>query len=491
MKKSSSSGTASHKKKFVTNLFLLLALNLFIKPFWILGIDREVQNLLGSEEYGLYFALFNLSLVLNILLDAGITNFNNRNISQHSFLLKKHLSSLVILKFFLAVVYTVVLMSVGLLMDYEARNLKLLFLLGFNQFLLSLVLYLRSNIAGLQLFKIDSFISVLDRLLMIIICSFVLWNAALRNSFSVENFIYIQTFCYLATAFITLIIVVKKAKLKKLKWNYPMLLIILRQSFPFAILILLMSFYNRIDTVMIERILPDGKFQAGIYAQAYRLLDSANMIAYLFSVLLLPLFSKMLKQQEKVMELSNLAFRILVIPALICVGLSIAYSKEIMTLLYKDADASSIAIFPILMACFLPICSSYVFGTLLTANGSLKELNIVALSSMLLNIVLNTLLIPEYKALGAAIASLITQVCNSLAQLFIIRRKFNSKPEPIFVFLLLAFAVICLKGISLIAFELKLFWMLEILILGALTFSIAFFMRLINIQGLIGILKNQ
>ena len=52
------------QKKFVTNLALLLFLNLLIKPFWILGIDREVQNLVGEKEYGLYFALFNLSLVV-------------------------------------------------------------------------------------------------------------------------------------------------------------------------------------------------------------------------------------------------------------------------------------------------------------------------------------------------------------------------------------------------------------------------------------------
>ncbi len=32
------------QKKFITNLALLLLLNLLIRPFWILGIDRAVQN---------------------------------------------------------------------------------------------------------------------------------------------------------------------------------------------------------------------------------------------------------------------------------------------------------------------------------------------------------------------------------------------------------------------------------------------------------------
>ena len=67
------------QKKFVTNLGFLLLLNLLIKPFWLLGIDRAVQNTVGAESYGLYAALFNVSFLFNILLDVGITNYNNRN----------------------------------------------------------------------------------------------------------------------------------------------------------------------------------------------------------------------------------------------------------------------------------------------------------------------------------------------------------------------------------------------------------------------------
>ena len=48
--------------------------------FWIFGIDRTVQNLLGAGEYGLLYSLFNFSLLLNIILDFGLTNFNNREL---------------------------------------------------------------------------------------------------------------------------------------------------------------------------------------------------------------------------------------------------------------------------------------------------------------------------------------------------------------------------------------------------------------------------
>ncbi|NCU33261.1 MAG: polysaccharide biosynthesis protein, partial [Candidatus Moranbacteria bacterium] len=164
------------RKKFLSNLLLLLFLNLLIKPFWILGIDRSVQNLVGAEDYGFYYVLFNFSFLFNILLDFGITNFNNRNIAQHNQLLNKHFSGIVIIKFLLAAVYTIITFSVGLIIGFSTKQLGLLGFLCFNQFLLSFILYLRSNISGLLLFRTESLLSVRDKTLMIMICGALIWG---------------------------------------------------------------------------------------------------------------------------------------------------------------------------------------------------------------------------------------------------------------------------------------------------------------------------
>ena len=74
------------KKKFLSNLVLIIFLNLIIKPFYILGIDAEIINRVGEFEYGVYFSIINLTFLLNIFLDLGVNNYNVKNISQHSFL---------------------------------------------------------------------------------------------------------------------------------------------------------------------------------------------------------------------------------------------------------------------------------------------------------------------------------------------------------------------------------------------------------------------
>lgn len=406
------------QKKFVQNLLFLLILNFLVKPFWLLGIDRAVQNTVGNAEYGFYWALFNLSYIFQIFLDVGINSFNNRNIAQHHQLLSKYFSSVIVLKLFLSLIYIVLLFVVALLLGYGQRSMEILSFLALNQIIASYILYLRSNISALQYFKTDSIFSVLDRILMILLCSIALWGNINSNAFRIEWFVYIQTLSLSVTAIIAFVFVYKKTVYFRFRFNKSLFLLILKNSYPFAILTLLMSLYTRIDGVMIERILPDpvGKIQTGIYSQSYRVLDALNMIAFLFATLLLPIFSKMLKTKEDIRQLTSTSFSIFFFPAIIVIIACFAYSNQIMDLLYHHSDEYSSKIFRYLILNFLSIGMVYIFGTLLTANGNLHFLNITSAIGMGINILLNFILIPRYQAFGAVMATLITQFVVSLVQ---------------------------------------------------------------------------
>jgi O-antigen/teichoic acid export membrane protein len=416
------------QKNFITNLAILICLNLLIKPFWTLVIEPSVQYQVGNAAYGEYFALFNFSFLLNILLDFGITNFNNKNIAQNNHLLEKHFSGLFLLKLLLGLIYIVVTISIGLAVGYSTRYIKLLFLLGFNQFLISMLLYLRSNLLGLHAFKTDSIISVLDRFIMIGICAVLLWTSYTGITIDIMNFVYAQTLAYLLATTLAFIVVVKKTDKFTLSWNRPFWIMILKKSFPFAVLVLLMTFYNRLDSVMIERLLPEGEgaTQAGIYAKGFRLLDAANMIAYLFSIQLLPIFSRMLKFKENVENLVKLSFTLLITPAIIAAAVCWFYQNELIGLINHGVTDSA-TIFSMLMTCFIAISTTYIFGTLLTANGNLKQLNTMALIGICLNFLLNIVLIPHFKAMGAAYSSLATQFFTASVQVYLTYKIFKFK----------------------------------------------------------------
>lgn len=446
------------QKDFVINLVLLIFLNLLIKPFWLLGIDLGVQNSVGASQYGLYFAIFNFTFLFNMLLDMGITNFNNRNIARHSHLLQKHVSGILSLKLLLGLFYLVVTFVVGIIIGYRDLQIKILFWTAINQFLNSFILYLRSNISGLLLFKTDSIFSILDRLLVIIICGILLWGGVTEKPFQIEWFVYCQTAGYLISAIVALIVVISKSKLQRLNWNFTFLKMILKKSAPFAILYLLMSFYNRIDSVMIERLLPSSfaATETGIYASAFRLLDALVQIAYLFSVILLPLFSRMLKEKNNITPIVKTSFSLLFYFSITATILLVIYRMPIMGLLYKDHAVESAAVFRFLIPCIIPISFTYIFGTLLTANGNMKILNITSIIGIIVNVAVNLILIPRMHATGAAIASLSTQATVCVIQIFIVSKalKFKLSELPyirslIYTALLLLTTIVLFRYINL------------------------------------------
>ncbi len=484
------------KRKFITNLLLLLFLNVLIKPFWIFGIDRTVQNIVGHESYGLYFSLLSFSMILNIFLDLGITNFNNKNIAQHQHLLKKHISNIIGIKFILAGVYALVCTVAALIIGFKDVEIHLLIFLVLNQFLISFTLYLRSNISGLHLFRTDSLLSVLDRSLMIAICSILLFTNITGHQFRIEWFVYAQSAAYLMTSIITFGVLLAHSGKIKFNFNRRFFMVFLKKSYPYAFLILLMSFYNRIDSVMLKQMLPNGHEQAGIYAYAFRLLDAVSMFGVLFAGLLLPIFARMIRHKQEIGSMVQIAFLLLIVPALI-ISLSTGfYNLEIMNLLTTNPDqisASDIqlsaSILRLLMVSFLGIATTYIFGTLLTANGSIRQLNWMALVGMGINVGLNLILIPEMQAYGSAWASLATQLFTALAQtiLAVIFLKLTINYRVI-AKLVLFIAFVFLAGI--LSKQIS-NWVLGYFIMITVSALFAFLIRLINLKALSEIIQNK
>lgn len=430
------------KRKFVTNLALLLFLNLLIKPFYAFGIDVGVQNAVGANAYGSYFILLNFSLIFQILLDLGIENFSRREIARHSHMLSKYFSKILPLKFVLGAVYFLTCSIIGFVLGWKAFEFKLLMVLLFNQFLASFILYFRANLGGMHMFRADSIISVIDRFVVIVICGFLLLDPVTRQAFRIEWLIYAQTASYLIGATLAFILVFSRAEHIQFKFDLRYYRSFLRHSLPFASLILLMAIYWRIDSVLLGKLLINGKEQAGIYAQSFRIIEILSNYGYLFTIILLPVFSKMIKQGESVIHLTRLSFSLLIVPAIIVTLGCLIYRYEIIDILYHEHVQDSASVFGILIFSFLGLCITYIFGTLLTAGGNLIQLNAMALMAVAINLSLNLILIRRYGVIGAAIANMATQFFTSIYQIILVKRIFHFPANYALIFRLILFVIL-------------------------------------------------
>lgn len=407
------------KKEFLLNIIILVSINLLIKPLYIFGIDAEVQNLSLPQNWEIYISFLNLCYIFQIINDVGIHSFNLQFISKNRSSTSYYVSNILGLKSALMVLYLLGLCISYYLLSYSWSWFYFFLIIGFNQVVNSALLYFRSNISGNGMYLWDSFLSVLDKVLMILIMGYLLYFSDDVYQFDIIHFVYAQGASLMITALIAFIILNPLLKPFSIRFSYDFIKKLIPQTTPFALIFLLMTAYSRIDIIMLERMVSDGGVQIDAYSACYRLLDASNMFAYLFASLLLPMIAHLIQQKQDVKPLISLGLRtILVFSLIICFGI-IFYRDVILSMLYVRADVLFSEVLVYLMCSFVFIAVAYVFGSSVIANGNVKKLNLLFGACLTLNILLNCVLIPSYGAVGAAIATLATQCISTLGQIFL------------------------------------------------------------------------
>ena len=340
--------------------------------------------------------------------------------------------------------------------------------------------------------------SVFDRVLAIVIMCLVLWSGWFpKEKFNIIWYLQAQTVAYIVTLVFALTIVLRHTEHLSFKLNFQFFKEILRQSIPFAVLVLLMSVYSRVEPVLLERLLDDKGVQAGIYSRAYRLFDAGNNISNLFAIMLLPMFAATLKNKLDLNNLVKTSFNVIVAMAGIVMILCVFYRQEIMHLMYRPEEAEAEAayllrigqyanVFPLLMGSFFCLSTTYVFGTLLTANGSLKQLNLVAAAGVVINILLNLIVIPRFYAVGAACTSLSVQAVTALLQYFLAKRILKLDMGGRYWFHIILF----MATITLVTFlvkQLNVNWLIGFTIAFAINCGAIFFTRLLSLKEIVSL----
>ncbi|MCX6186472.1 MAG: oligosaccharide flippase family protein, partial [Bacteroidetes bacterium] len=244
------------RRAFMSNVGVMMALNLLIKPFWVLGIDRTVQNILGPENYGMYYNLVAFTLILSVILEFGINNYTSSQIAKYPDKAPQFFAATFSLKIIYSIAYLIITLSSALLLNYEGARLYYLGVLAICQVMSFFNTYFRSNVSGLHFFKTDSVLSVIDRILMIAFCSAMIWGNV--YPLTLESYIYAQTLSYAIAALCSFLIV--KSKIKKISFVFDkqILIQIFKSTYPYALLAFIMMSYTRVDTILIRQMLPDG-----------------------------------------------------------------------------------------------------------------------------------------------------------------------------------------------------------------------------------------
>ena len=409
------------KNSFLVNIALLIFINVLVKPAYIFAVEIPVQNHVGFDAYGMFFTFLNLAYIFQLLSDFGLQNLTLAELPRDRSQASKILSNGLVLRLLLGIVFIATMSIAGFALGYWRLDGELFSIVMLNVLLISALQYVRANISGLGLYFKDSLISALDKLIMLVVLLIMLYGTS-RAGFSIKTFALVQTLSIgLAIGAGVLIL---RGRIKWIKPEFSFMRQLLKRSIPYGILIALMFLYTRMDAIMIEKLLPDGLLQAGLYASAYRLYDAIAMVTFLFATLLLPMFTELENDRFARDKLYYGSLNLIMGLALIIAVPMILASNDIMTILYPEENSDgSIRSLALLVWAFVIKSSLFVTSTLLTSAKRLRRLIYLCAVGILINFVVNYVLIPSQGIAGASWATLTTQAFIAIGCIIICHSK--------------------------------------------------------------------
>jgi O-antigen/teichoic acid export membrane protein len=252
----------------------------------------------------------------------------------------------------------------------------------------------------------ETLVRVIEKIVLFLL---LMWITA--HGYGLIEIVYAFLITSIGTFLLSLLIIFKRF----IKPNYELDLNYIRNiakdSFPFALTVIFVIIYFKIDTVMLS--IMKGDEVVGWYNASYNIIDGLTpLIAGSVAGATLPLMSKYYTLKNKKEELKNMyiqSFQVVFILGLFISTITTIFADKIIELFYGSGYSNSAASLQILIWAFFIMCVSTISSSFLNATNKQRIVVIGTGIGALFNVILNLLLIPKYSFIGAAFATVITE----------------------------------------------------------------------------------
>ncbi|MEL6630833.1 MAG: oligosaccharide flippase family protein [Bacteroidota bacterium] len=409
-------------KKLLGHISIVVLLNLLVKPLWLL-VEMEVQDQVGHAEWGLYAALLSFGFLFITLSDLGINQYATKMLAGDPGLMRSYFPNLLSFKFFLTLLYPVIMGVVAWLLGYPEQHIYFLVLLCLVHSGGQLMNFFRANFQAMQRFSLDGFLSVFDRIILLLLTIYLFYT-----QLDISRFIYARVVTVILSVIVFYGLIIRMYGWFKPKLDIPLVRNIITYSLSLALMTVLYSIHDKVDQVMLERLA--GEKENGLYAGAYRWLEAFSM--YMWTVL--PIFFarfafyvKDLKEQEKLLHKGQIITSL----PLTLVSIFVWFYGEKLLFLFDQSSPEEIAVMTqCLQAVFVALWLNgnfAIFSTLLTATGHENAVNVFAGISIVVNIGLNWYFIPIHGAIASAWTTVISYLILSICYIFYFQLRLSIK----------------------------------------------------------------
>lgn len=361
-----------------------------------------IARALGPADLGKYYFALSFTTIFAIFIDLGLSNVLTRETAKTPARGQALISNVLAIKIPLALIsFSAVIILINLL-GYPQLTKELVYLSSISMLLDSFTLSFFAIARGFHNLSFESIASVVFQLIVLMVGLLTLkLGLGIRALMSALVLASVFNFSYSA------LIVWRRWRIKIYPKVEPALLkIIINIAIPFALFGIYQRVYLYLDTVLLS--LMAGDKEVGLYQIAFKIIFALQFLPLAFSASLYPAFSAYwAKNRQQLAITFERAMNYLIIISL-PVSIGIITIADKVVLLFREGYAESILPLRISMI-------SVVFSFLLFAVGSLlnacdrqkSNTRIMALATAI-SVIMNLLLIPHFKAVGASITAAFT-----------------------------------------------------------------------------------
>lgn len=371
---------------------------------------------LGVNEYGILGFAISLTGILSITVDLGIQTHVVRHVATDYDSAPKYLGNILPLKCLLTVGSFILTTIILILLKSNELTITISLLFTIEMVIKSFINLLNGTF---QAFEEGKYQGIGNSLLNLLLLLFIL--IAAFTDFG----IYGITISYILANIIALIYLyhafINNITKPKFEFDKTFCKKIIIASLPFTATIILYSIYYSIDVVMLNQLV--GDYATGIYNATYKLISVLTVFYSVYGAVVYPVMSKLFKNDKKLLITSfekSLKYLMMVIIPLAFA--TMYYSTDIIFLIYgHEYDAAS----SVLSILIWTVCLLFVNGVCNNLlNASYKEVTITKIYAIaaVFNVILNFFMIPDYSYIGAATATVLSDLLIMLIQLYVIHR---------------------------------------------------------------------
>lgn len=402
--------------KNVASLYIGEILSQVLTFFLVIAI----AHYLGDAGLGKYSFAFSFAALFLILADMGLPTLITKEVAKDRILTNLHLTKTFTLKLILnAVAFTITIAAIAISRkDYE--TIFLVALAGVAMFFYNLAGMYRAIFQAYEVMKYEASSRIIERVIAAGIGIFLLYRG-----FGIISLFIILIFSNMAYYFVLYMLV--KIKISKVSliidkeaWKRS-----LKESMPFWITTVFISLYFRIDTILLGFM--KGFTATGWYNAGLKIIEVVTRIPFLLIVAVFPTLAKFHKlSYDKTKLLYKRSFQYMMMLSLpIATGLFLLADRIILNM-YSPEFNNSVIVLQILAASLIFVFVNYLMGYLLNSIDKQKLFTLTAGVTTIFNVLLNIVLIPKYSYIGAAVATLISEVLNfCMLYYFTFKNKFG------------------------------------------------------------------